>query len=168
MGAGIALQLAIRHPALARKLVLAALATGREGFPSGILEGIGDLKPEHLAGTPWEADYAQIAPNPAHWPTLIEKTRRMDMEFVGWPSEEIEAIQSPALILIGDSDVVRPEHAVQTFRLFGGGVAGDVLGLPASQLAILPGTTHVTLVARADWLVSMIEPFLDAPLPESR
>jgi len=43
-----------------------------------------------------------------HRPELIEKTKRMDVEFVGWTSEEIEAIQSPALILIGDSDVVRP------------------------------------------------------------
>ena len=72
----------------------------------------------------------------------------------------------PTLVMIGDSDVVRPEHAVQMFRLLGGGVAGDVAGLPHSQLAVLPGTTHVTLVDRADWLLSMITAFLDAPMPE--
>ena len=44
-------------------------------------------------------------------------------------------------------------------------MAGDVAGLPNSQLAILPGTTHVTLVERADLLVSMITAFLDAPMP---
>jgi hypothetical protein len=69
--------------------------------------------------------------------------------------------------MIGDSDVVRPEHAVQMFRLLGGGVAGDVVGLPYCQLAVLPGTTHVTLVDRADWLLSMISAFLDAPMPKS-
>ena len=47
----------------------------------------------------------------------------------------------------------------------GGGVAGDLAGLPRSQLAILPGTTHVTVVARADLLLAIVPPFLDAPLP---
>jgi hypothetical protein len=49
------------------------------------------------------------------------------------------------------SHVIRPEHAVEMFRLLGGEVAGDVAGLPRSQLGVLPGTTHVTLVDRADW-----------------
>jgi hypothetical protein len=49
------------------------------------------------------------------------------------------------------------------FRLLGGGVFGDVAGMPRSRLAVLPGTTHITVVHRAAWLVSMIEEFLDAP-----
>ena len=53
------------------------------------------------------------------------------------------------------------------FRLLGGGVVGDIAGLPHSQLAVLPGTTHVSLVERADWLVSMIGEFLDTPMPEA-
>jgi hypothetical protein len=53
------------------------------------------------------------------------------------------------------------------FRLLGGGVVGDLAGLPRSWLAILPGTTHVTLRNRADWLTSMITEFLDAPMPEA-
>ncbi len=78
-----------------------------------------------------------------------------------WPVEAIRAIKAPTLLIIGDSDVVRPEHAVELFRLLGGGVAGDLVGLPRSQLAVLPGTTHVTLVDRAEWLVSMMTRFLD-------
>jgi hypothetical protein len=51
------------------------------------------------------------------------------------------------------------------FRLFGGGVMGDApAGLPNSQLAILPGTSHVTLVDRADLLLPIIPRFLDAPM----
>lgn len=50
----------------------------------------------------------------------------------------------------------------------GGGVAGDVAGLPRAQLAVLPGTSHVAVVDRADWLLSMIAAFLDAPMPEAR
>jgi pimeloyl-ACP methyl ester carboxylesterase len=71
------------------------------------------------------------------------------------------------LIVIGDSDIVRPEHAVEMFRLLGGGVFGDLAGLPQSQLAILPGTTHVSLPSRADLLLAIIPPFLDAPMPPS-
>ncbi len=81
------------------------------------------------------------------------------------PPEAIQAIKAPTLVMISDSDVVRPEHVVQMFRLLGGGVPGDVAGLPHSQLAVLPGTTPVTLVDRADWLLSMITPFLDARMP---
>jgi hypothetical protein len=53
------------------------------------------------------------------------------------------------------------------FRLLGGGVFGDTpAGLPDSQLAILPGTSHVTVVARTDLLLAIIPPFLDAPMPQ--
>jgi pimeloyl-ACP methyl ester carboxylesterase len=91
----------------------------------------------------------------------------MDREFEDLPDKDIQSIKAPALIVIGDSDVICPEHAVQMFRLLGGGVAGDVSGLPSSQLTVLPGTTHVTLIDRADWLLSMIAPFLDAPIPKT-
>jgi pimeloyl-ACP methyl ester carboxylesterase len=93
--------------------------------------------------------------------------KQLDRETLDWPPETIQSIKAPTLVMIGDSDVVRPEHAVEMFRLLGGGVAGDVAGLPNSQLAVLPGTTHVTLVERADWLLSMITAFLDAPMPEA-
>jgi hypothetical protein len=61
-----------------------------------------------------------------------------------------------------DTDIVQPEHTVEMFRLLGGGVAGDLAGLPRSRLAVLPGTTDITLVQRADWLSSMVGEFLDA------
>lgn len=70
-------------------------------------------------------------------------------------------IKAPTLVIIGDSDIIRPEHAVEIFRLLGGGVPGDITGLPNSQLAVLPGTTHITLIGRVDWLFSMISEFLD-------
>ncbi|HEX9331351.1 MAG TPA: hypothetical protein VF896_05660, partial [Anaerolineales bacterium] len=72
-------------------------------------------------------------------------------------------------LIIGDSDLVRPEHAVEMFRLLGGGVFGDTpAGLPNSQLAILPGTSHTMLASRTELLVPMITSFLDAPMPESK
>jgi len=168
MGGGIALQIAIRHPDLVHKLVVAAATYNSDGIYPEILAGIETLKPEDLAGSPWQEEYARTAPNPEDWPTLIDKSKQLDREFQDWPPEAIQSIKAPTLVIIGDSDVVRPEHAVEMFRLLGGGVPGDVAGLPNSQLAVLPGTTHVTLVERADLLLAIIPAFLDAPMPEGK
>ena len=81
------------------------------------------------------------------------------------PVNMAQNIKAPVLLIMGDSDIFQPEHAVEMFRLLGGGVIGDLVGLPRSQLAILPGTTHVTTVSRDDLLIPMIVPFLDAPMP---
>jgi pimeloyl-ACP methyl ester carboxylesterase len=168
MGGGIALQVTIRHPEVVRKLVLASVYYNNDGVYPEVLEAIETITPEAFAGTPWREEYARIAPNPEDFPTLVAKLKELDLTFVGWPSEDIQAIEAPALLIIGDSDVVRPEHAVEMFRLVGGGVAGDLAGLPSSRLAILPGTTHVGLVERTDLLVSMIGEFLDAPILEGQ
>ena len=164
MGGGIALELAMRHPELVGKLVWAGGANfSSDGLYTVIRDGAKDLRPELLTGTPWQSTYAEIAPDPTKWSALVFKIRDLDMHFGGWKSAELQAIQAPTLLIIGDSDIVRPEHVVEMFRLLGGGVPGDVSGLPRSQLAILPGTTHVTVVDRTGWLLSMVTAFLDAP-----
>lgn len=131
-----------------------------------MLDGEKNLKPEDFAGSEWQKEYEKSAPNPENWATLIARVQQLDQKFEGWLPEDIQSIKAPALVIIGDSDIVRPEHAVEMFRLFGGGVAGDLAGLPRSRLAVIPGTTHVTLMDRADWLVPMVEEFLDAPMQD--
>jgi pimeloyl-ACP methyl ester carboxylesterase len=163
MGAGIALEIAIRRPELVRKLVVASLAYSKDGFHPQISEAIESTQPEDLAGSVFQEAFATTAPNPENWPTLVGKCNQLDREFAGWSPAEIQSIRAPTLVIIGDSDIVRPEHAVHTFRLLGGGVEGDSAGLSPSQLAVLPGTTHLTLVERAEWLASMVSAFLDAP-----
>lgn len=165
MGAGVALQVAIRHPEVVRKLVLAAVSYTRSGVHPGLFEGLENMKPEQMAGSPWHEEYMRIAPHPEHVPRLFAKKTEMDRRSQDLPPSAIEAITAPTLLIIGDSDIVRPEHAVEMFRLLGGGVVGDLAGLPKSELAVLPGTTHVTLVSRAGLLLAMIPPFLDAPMP---
>ena len=167
MGAGIALQVAIRHPEIVRKLVLASVTYKLDGVHPGLMEGLAEMKPEMMFGSPWHEEYVRIAPRPEDFTSLFAKKTQMDREVRDLPAEAVEAIEAPTLLIIGDSDIVRPEHAVEMFRLLGGGVMGDLTGLPKSQLAILPGTTHTTLVERGDWLVSMITAFLDAPMPEA-
>jgi pimeloyl-ACP methyl ester carboxylesterase len=126
---------AIRHPELVRKLVIAASAHDPDGVYPQVLENIRKLNPEDFEDSPWLDAYASVAPNPEGWPTLLGKVLELVGEFEGWPPEAVRAIEAPALVIVADSDIVRPEHAVELFRLLGGGVAGDVAGLPRSQLA---------------------------------
>lgn len=82
------------------------------------------------------------------------------LDFKDWRPEDIQAIQTPSMIIIGDSDIVCPEHAAEMFQL-----------LHHAQLAVLPGPDHMALVQRVDWQFSMIEALLKAPmsqLPEAK
>jgi pimeloyl-ACP methyl ester carboxylesterase len=171
MGGAVALQVAIRHPEVVRKLVVASASYTSEGAHPELLEMIPTITPEIFAGSPIEEEYLRLAPNPEDFPTLVAKLKRLDMEPFAWPQEDIRGITAPTLIIVGDSDAIRLEHAVELFRLLGGGVMGDLAGLPKSRLAVLPGTTHFIppgsgVLDRADWLLSMIQAFLDAPMQE--
>jgi pimeloyl-ACP methyl ester carboxylesterase len=166
-GGGVALQVAIRHPEVVRKLVVASASYTSDGLYPEVRSTIETITPEFFAVTPVLDEYTRVAPDPDGFPTLVAKIKQLDMEPFAWPPEDIRAIEVPTLLIIGDSDGTRPEHAVEMFRLLGGGVFGDIAGLPNSQLAVLPGTTHVGVVERSEWLVSMIGEFLDAPMPEA-
>ena len=169
MGAGVALHVVMRHPDVVRKLILASVTYELSGVHPGLMDGFGEMKPEMMHGSPWHTEYLQIAPRPEDFNTLFAKKTEMDRGIKDIPAETIRAIKAPTLLIIGDSDLVRPEHAVEMFRLLGGGVFGDMPpGLPSSQLAILPGTSHVTVVQRTDLLLSIIPAFLDAPMPETK
>ena len=164
MGGGVAWQLALRHPNLVRKLVVGSSSFTRA---HGYTEAVGGLEatfsPEVFRGTPIEADYLRVAPNPDAFPALVLKVQQLTMEAEDIPVEAIRALAAPTMIVVGDADIIRPEGAVELFRLRGGGVPGDFVGLPAARLAVLPGTTHMTAPTRTEWLRSMLEEFLDAP-----
>lgn len=164
-GGSVALHFATRHPEMLRKLILMSVSYTLSGVHPGLMEGIGEMKPEMMYGSPWHDEYLRIAPRPEDFPRLFEKKTQMDRQIKDFSEEALRGIKAPTLLIIGDSDLIRPEHAVEMFRLLGGGVFGDTpAGLPNSQLAILPGTSHVTLVDRAELLVPMINSFLDAPI----
>ena len=169
MGAGVALHVVMRHPDVVRKLILASVTYDLSGVHPGLMDGFGEMKPEMMHGSPWHTEYLQIAPRPEDFNILFAKKTQMDQGTKDIPAETIRAIQAPTLLIIGDSDLVRPEHAVEMFRLLGGGVFGDMPpGMPPSQLAIVPGASHVTVMQHADVLLSIIPAFLDASLLESK
>ena len=168
MGSATAVHLAIRHPELIRKLVLlGGVSLNNEGIYPQVMAGLEMFfTPEAFAGSPIEAEYARIAPNPGDFPALVLKVQALTREAGELPVEAVRAIAAPTLIIIGDADILRPEAAVELFRLRGGGVPGDfVASLPPAQLAVLPGTTHMGIIQRTEWLQSMIPAFLDAPMP---
>jgi pimeloyl-ACP methyl ester carboxylesterase len=163
MGAGISLWLALNKPGLVRKLVLATISYSDAGLHPGLAEGVSQTTPEMLAGSPWEAEYKQVAPNLDDWPTLIAKNSAMAVAgFPQFSPDDIRAMEAPVLLIAGDSDIVTPEHTVELFRLLGGGVIGE-MGMPRSQLAVIPATPHSQLTTRSELLLAIIPPFLDAP-----
>jgi len=165
MGAGVAVQLAIRHPERVRRLVPVSTTYAYDGMPAEAIELFPTITPEMFKGGPMEADYQRLAPHPDDFESLVWKLKTLDTTDFDW-SEGVRGITAPVLIIVGDSDVVRLEHVVELFRMLGGGVMGDLAGLPKSQLAVLPGTSHFMppgsgVLDRSELMVAMIRPFLD-------
>ncbi|MBL1073008.1 alpha/beta hydrolase [Nocardia sp. 2] len=161
MGAGVALDIGLRHPNLVRKLVLLSGGLGPHAMHPGLVEDLGELQPEMLYGSPFHESYLKNAPRPEDFATLVSKIKDMDQNLPTVPNAAVAAMTIPALTIIGDSDIVTPEHAVEVFRLLGGGIMGDTpAGLPNSELAIVPGASHVTVMHRPELLAPMVTAFL--------
>lgn len=146
-GGSIALQIAIRHPKLVRKLVVASAMVKRDGMMPGFWDGMRHASLENMPVELRDA-YVRVAPRPELLPSFHDKSVKRMLDFEDWPSGAVQGIDAPVLLIIGDRDVVRPEHAVEMMRL-----------LPRAQLAVLPGTDHMKVVER--WPVEMIDEFLD-------
>jgi pimeloyl-ACP methyl ester carboxylesterase len=166
MGAITGLQLAIRHPAKVGKLVFGAGAYDFEGWQPEFRATIPKQTVEMMVQTPFAAEYKKLAPNPNGFPELARKVIALQKEPMAWASD-VKGIQLPVLIIAGDADGMTLEHAVAMFRLLGGGAMGDMgKPLPASRLAILPATSHTSVITQADVLHAFIEPFLKGITPK--
>jgi pimeloyl-ACP methyl ester carboxylesterase len=163
LGAGIAVHILLTAPKLIRRAVLASVVFDPSGLHPQMLEPP-RARPDGASGEDlqrrFQEEYRMLAPNPDDWPSLAAKVGSMQLPSLS--SATIEAIDTPILLIIGDNDIVMPEHAVAVYRLLGGGVLGDLDPMPAARLAILPGTSHIGVTERADTLMTMIPPFLDA------
>ncbi|MGY1795160.1 alpha/beta fold hydrolase [Geodermatophilus sp. SYSU D00525] len=168
MGGAAALQLAVRHPEVVRTLVVVSASHSSRGMAPELVEMIPGITPEVFAGTPMEVSYRALAPDPGHFPVLVQKLKTLDETPFDWPGEDIRRITAPTLVVAGDADAVRVESAVELFHLLGGGAMGDLAGLPRARLAVLPGTTHFMppgsgVLDRLDWLVPMVLALFDRP-----
>lgn len=158
-GAGVALQVAIRKPALVSKLILASVTYKSSGHHPELMELYKLLTAEAMKGTPYEAEYLSTAPRPEDWPKHLVKVSTFNQKVQDWSADDIRNIKAPALIIAGDADIVQPGHVVELYKLFGGGGLGE-LSMSDSQLAILPGTMHTALTKKTNLLIAMIPDFL--------
>jgi len=172
LGGGVALRTAIQHPGAVRKLVVVSTAFKRDGWYPEIVAGMAQMGPgaaEPMKQTPMYQMYARIAPKPEDWPVLLTKLGELLRKDYDW-SKDVAAIQAPTLLVFGDADAVRTEHAVQFFELLGGGKKDggwDGSGMSNARLAILPGLTHYSIFS-SPMLPTAVTPFLDAPMPGAR
>lgn len=109
------------------------------------------LKPDNKNTLPFRDAYRNVAPKPEDWPLLIAKAKAMWVGFKGWSDAEMRSLKAPLLVMLGDKDVIRPEHALELFRM-----------VPSGRLAILPGSDHSAPVTRSDWVAAMLVDFFDA------
>lgn len=166
MGAVAGLQLAIRHPEKVNKLISGSGGYDVEkGWQPELKALNSQMTVEMIVNMPLAEEYRKLAPNPNGFPALVEKMIALAKEPIAWETD-VKALKIPVLIIAGDADFTTLEHSVAFFRLLGGGVMGGMgKPLPASRLAILPATTHITIIDQTDLLIAFIEPFLKGETP---
>jgi pimeloyl-ACP methyl ester carboxylesterase len=164
LGAGVALQTAIRHPAIVGKLVIVSTVFKRDGWYPEVLAAMDQMGPgaaEMMKPSPIYKTYARVAPRPSDFPVLLGKVSDSLKKDFDW-SKDVAAIKAPTLLVFGDADAVRPAHVVEFFALLGGGQKDggwDGSGIPQSKLAILPGVTHYNIL-QSPLLAPTVAPFL--------
>jgi pimeloyl-ACP methyl ester carboxylesterase len=158
-GASVALQIALRHPQAVRKLVFASSFTKKSGAVPQLWDLIrsGDFAdmPQGLKDA-----FLQVNPDPAKLRVMHDKDVERMRHFQDVPDAELRALRAPTLILLGDRDVVRPEHAVELTHL-----------IPEARLVVLPGghgeyMGEATLPQQArapEITADLVGEFLDAP-----
>ena len=131
-----------------------------DGLHAELRSNLATPDAEQLDGTIFHQSYLDVAADAARWRDLVDKVFELDSHPQAWSADDVSHIASPVMLVAADNDIVRLEHAVEMLHLLGGGIVGDIHGLPASQLAVVPGTSHMGLMDRAAWLVPMIDEFL--------
>jgi pimeloyl-ACP methyl ester carboxylesterase len=163
LGGTVALETAIRHPEIVNKLIIISSVYKLEGWVKAARDLFPTITADMFENTPLKTEYDRLAPDKSHWREFIAKGVRLDSKDFDLGAENVRAIKSPALLISGDNDGVDQKHLVEMYSLFDGGVMGDIAGLPKSQLAIIPGMTHVNLIMQTEQLSSLINAFLNPP-----
>ncbi|HPF39397.1 MAG TPA: alpha/beta fold hydrolase [Phycisphaerae bacterium] len=162
MGGVVAMQCAIRRPDCVRKVVVISSAYRRDGMGREGLDAISKLSAEDFKGSPIEVEYRKLSPTPDDFPNFVRRLLASNSKGDDLDADQLKNTPAPMFFIFGDADGIRLEHVAEMFRLKGGHVHGDLRPRSASRLAILPDTTHVTLMRRSPVIVPMVNDFLDA------
>ena len=165
MGGGAAIRLAVQHPTKVRRLIAVSAAFARDGYYPELLPlqaQVGAGMAEMMKETPMYTSYVAVAPNPAEFPTLLDRVGELMRTPYDW-SEDVKTLSMPVMLVYGDSDMIRLDHVVAFYRLLGGGLRDAGWGrehLAKHRLAILPDATHYDIM-EAPALVPTVLRFLD-------
>jgi len=152
LGGGVALQTAIKYPAMVRRQVVASANIRRDAiYPEMLAQQaqVGAAAADFMKDTPMYQLYQRVAPRPEDFPRLLDKMgagMAEDFDF----AEEVRGLQVPTLIVAADADMAPPSHYVEVFQLLDGGLRdggwiGEGRPKGGHALAILPGLTHYNL-----------------------
>jgi pimeloyl-ACP methyl ester carboxylesterase len=151
LGALTATGVAVRHPSKVRRLVLAAVNIRPDGYHPEITAPAQDdpRLPTDQEFASWQAAYNAVAPNPDDFFPFLERLQPVVHEWSGWTDDQVRSVTAPTILVIGDRDFVRLDHAAEMLDLF-----------PDCRLAVLPGTKHTEVMERSEELRALVEPFL--------
>ncbi len=162
MGGGVAMQVAVRHPDRVRKVVVISSTFRRDGAVPEGREALKALSAELFKGSTIETEYLRLSPTPTHFATFISRMVDGAARETELSAEQLKATTAPMFFIHGDADGIRLAHVAEMFRLKGGETHGDLGPRSESRLAIIPNSTHVTLMERAPVIIPMVNDFLDA------
>jgi pimeloyl-ACP methyl ester carboxylesterase len=162
MGGGVAMQVAIRHPEKVRKLVSISAVFRHDGWVQEALDMYPQLTADAFKGTTFETEYKKLSPTPDEFPTFVKRVIAMDLKPYDFGADKLQATKAPFLFIHGDADGVRLGHIAEMFRLKGDEIMGDMRPRSESRLAVLPNTTHLTLMERGSVIIPMVNDFLAA------
>ena len=165
-GGGVALQLALRHPQLVSKLVTLSATYRQDGWYPSVLQGLEGMTSDLFADTPVGEAFRQHTADPKAFEAYIEKMRVLNFEDQHITDAQMRSIPAKTMVIVGDADGVKPEHAVAMFKLRGGGdeeaaATGALTRVPQARLVILPATSHISITGAVGVLEPMITSFLD-------
>jgi pimeloyl-ACP methyl ester carboxylesterase len=162
-GGTVAMQLAIDHLQIVKKMIIISTAYKYDGWLPQVRKILESFNPDFFDNTPLKPAYEKIAPNPANWKPFVSKMIKFDTQPFDLGGENLKNFKKPVLLIMGDNDGVDLKHKMEMYTLFGGNVFADMEGLPRSRLAIVPGSTHVSLMMETEKIVSYLTPFLNIP-----
>ena len=162
MGGGVAMQVAIRHPEKVRKVVSISAVFRHDGWVKEAVDIFPQMDPAMFKGSPIETEYKKLSPTPDRFDTFVKRVIQMDIKPYDFGAAKLKATKAPFLFIHGDADGVRLDHIAEMFRLKGDEIFGDMRPRSESRLAILPDTTHITLMNKSDVIAPMVDDFLNA------
>ncbi|WP_341908433.1 alpha/beta hydrolase [Fluviicola taffensis] len=159
-GGSVAYQLAIQSPKRVGKLVIISSTYKSDGWLPEVTNAFKEMKPELFTDTPMQTAYDAVAPDKTNWTKFLEQMIALAGEPYNMGETNIAKITSPVLLIAGDNDGLDKIELIKTYRLLGGDVLGDFVGMPKSQLAIVPSQGHVSLMMQTKTLWNYLDGFL--------